>query len=63
MVEPASLAEVRALLQDQQLIVDQLVPGEARVTSATGSVPDWEMIKRTLLAAGYPAEHTTTEDD
>ncbi|WP_045688722.1 hypothetical protein [Hymenobacter sp. AT01-02] len=63
MQDADSLEQVRAQLMDHNLIVDRLVPGEAVVTSATGSVPDWEAIKDALKRAGYPATHTTTDDE
>lgn len=63
MVEPASLAAVRTLLMDHQLVVDRVVPGEALVASATGSDPDWQTIKAALQEAGYPLLHTNTVDD
>jgi hypothetical protein len=63
MTAPESLATVRSILQEQNLIVDQLVPGEVRVASATSSNPDWETIKSVLRAAGFPVEHTSTVTD
>ncbi|SNR42722.1 hypothetical protein [Hymenobacter mucosus] len=63
MQDADSLEQVRAQLMDHNLIVDRLVPGEAVVTSATGSVPDWEAIKDALKRSGYPATHTTTDDE
>jgi hypothetical protein len=63
MTSPGALAEMRGLLQQHDLVVDRIAPGEAVVASATGAEPDWEALKSALQAAGYPITHSTTLDE
>ncbi|RAK65189.1 hypothetical protein [Hymenobacter edaphi] len=63
MTNDASLVTVRTLLQQHQLLVDRVAPGEAVVASATGAEPEWPAVKEALQAAGFPITHTTTVDE
>lgn len=63
MTDDAGVVRVRELLQQHQLLVDRVGPGEAVVASATAAEPDWPTIKRALQAAGFSVEHTTTGDE
>ena len=56
------LVAVRTLLMEHHLLVDHIGPGEAVVASASGTDPDWDVIKQALKQAGFPAEYTTTSD-
>jgi hypothetical protein len=62
MTDDAGLVRVRELLQQQHLLVDRVAPGEAVVASATGTEPDWPVIKDALQAAGFPVAHTTQDE-
>lgn len=63
MTDDASLVQAREVLQQHNLLVDRVAPGEAVVASATGSEPEWPAIKDALRAAGFPVTHTTTVDE
>ncbi|MCC2547105.1 hypothetical protein LJY25_11655 [Hymenobacter sp. BT175] len=57
------LVAVREILMSHNLLVDRLEAGEAIVTSATSSDPDWPAIKKALQQAGFPAAHPTTVEE
>ncbi|MCC3157418.1 hypothetical protein LJ737_09210 [Hymenobacter sp. 15J16-1T3B] len=63
MTDDASVVKAREVLQQHQLLVDRVAPGEAVVASATGAEPDWPVIKAALQAAGLAVAHTTTVDE